>query len=314
MENSENKNSQASTFSQTNPFDDEFIEIEDTFNDADVDGDLGELPGGYGASRVVLMPRDPQWAYCYWDIPNEAKEELRRQGGQQLALRIYDTTDINLNAQAPHSVQEYLCDEMAREWYLPIPVSDRDYIADIGYRCADGRWLILARSASVRIPPVYPSDWIEDNFVTIDWERELNDQNKSPYPAFFSKRTSTASAFARIQDHQQGESFVLERTYKLQAGVRNCGGSNLSSVSDKSSTQKESIQLEIVVYTKDMDIQPSWIQSYHLNQSENDSFIEFQIKPTAIGLRQIHVEFIYKRHWLTKIQFEVEVVETEGNS
>ena len=147
--------------------------VEDTFNDADVDGDLGELPGGYGASRVVLMPRDPQWAYCYWDIPNEAKEELRRQGGQQLALRIYDTTDINLNDQAPHSVQEYLCDEMAREWYLPIPVSDREYIADIGYRCADGRWLILARSASVRIPPVYPSDWIEDNFVTVDWNQEL---------------------------------------------------------------------------------------------------------------------------------------------
>jgi len=27
---------------------------------------------------------------------NEHKEDLRRQGGQQLALRIYDVTDINL--------------------------------------------------------------------------------------------------------------------------------------------------------------------------------------------------------------------------
>lgn len=148
--------------------------IDDAFTD--LDRDLGELPGGYGESRIVLMPRDPQWAYCYWDISNEHKEELRRQGGQQLALRIYDTTDISLNSQAPHNVQEYLCDEMAREWYVPIPVSDRDYIVDIGYRCADGRWLILARSASVRIPPVYPSDWIEDNFITVDWEQELKDK------------------------------------------------------------------------------------------------------------------------------------------
>ena len=140
---------------------------------ASVDRDLGELPNGYGESRIVLMPRDPQWAYAYWDVPNENKEELRRQGGQQLALRIYDVTDIDINHQAPHSVQEYLCDELAREWYLPIPVSDRDYVADIGYRCADGRWLVLARSASVSIPPVYPSDWIEDAFITVDWNEDL---------------------------------------------------------------------------------------------------------------------------------------------
>ena len=146
---------------------------------ASEDRDLGELPGGYGESRIVLMPRDPQWAYTYWDIPNEHKEEMRRQGGQQLALRLYDITDINLEHQAPHNVQEYLCDELAREWYLPIPVSDRDYVADIGYRCADGRWLVLARSAPVRVPPVYPSDWIEDTFVTVNWEEDL--QGKTVY-------------------------------------------------------------------------------------------------------------------------------------
>lgn len=140
---------------------------------ADVDEGLADLPSGYGESRVVLMPRDPQWAYTYWDIPNEHKEELRRQGGQQLALRIYDVTEINLEYQSPHSIQEYPSDELAREWYLPIPVSDRDYVVDIGYRCVDGRWLVLARSAPVRVPPVYPSDWIEDNFVTVNFEEDL---------------------------------------------------------------------------------------------------------------------------------------------
>ncbi|MGB7891978.1 MAG: DUF4912 domain-containing protein, partial [Microcoleus sp.] len=138
-----------------------------------VDEGLADLPNGYGESRVVLMPRDPEWAYTYWDIPNDRKEELRRQGGQQLALRIYDVTDVNLDIQSPHSIQEYPCDELAREWYVPIPVSDRDYAIDIGYRCADGRWLVLARSAQVRVPPVYPSDWIEDQFITLDWEEEL---------------------------------------------------------------------------------------------------------------------------------------------
>jgi uncharacterized protein len=138
-----------------------------------VDEGLGDLPGGYGDSRIVLLPRDPQWAYAYWDIPIEHKNELRYHGGQQLALRIYDVTDINIEHQSPHSIQEYPIDEMAREWYLPIPVSDRAYTIDIGYRCGDGRWLVLARSTSVNIPPVYPSDWIEDIFITVPWEEEL---------------------------------------------------------------------------------------------------------------------------------------------
>ena len=145
---------------------------------ADVDEGLADLPAGYGESRIVLMPRDPQWAYAYWDISNEHKEELRRQGGQQLALRIYDVTDITLEHQSPHSIQEYPCDELAREWYLPVPVSDRDYVIDIGYRCADGRWLVLSRSAPVHTPPVYPSDWIEDVFITVDFKEDLRGQSK----------------------------------------------------------------------------------------------------------------------------------------
>ncbi|MBW4464692.1 MAG: DUF4912 domain-containing protein [Pegethrix bostrychoides GSE-TBD4-15B] len=136
-----------------------------------VDTDLSELPSGYGESRIVLMPRDPQWAYAYWDIPNEHKEYLRRQGGNRLALRFYDVTDMS--DQRSHSLQQYECDELAREWYLPVPVSDREYAIEIGYIAMDGRWLLLARSATVRIPPVYPSDWVDDQFVTIDWEQEL---------------------------------------------------------------------------------------------------------------------------------------------
>ncbi|MEH2320181.1 DUF4912 domain-containing protein [Nostoc sp.] len=145
---------------------------------ADVDEGLADLPSGYGDSRIVLLPRDPQWAYTYWDVPNEHKQELRRQGGQQLALRIYDVTEINIEYQSPHSIQEYPADELAREWYLPVPVSDRDYVIDIGYRAADGRWLVLARSARVHVPPVYPSDWIEDVFITVDFEEDLRDQTQ----------------------------------------------------------------------------------------------------------------------------------------
>ena len=140
---------------------------------ATVDEGLPDLPAGYGDSRIVLLPRDPQWGYTYWDISNEHKSEVRQQGGQNLVLRLYDVTDIEVNHQTPHSLQQFDCDEMARDWYLSIPVSDRDYLVEIGYLTQDGRWLMLARSALVRIPPTYPSDWSEEQFVTIDWQEDL---------------------------------------------------------------------------------------------------------------------------------------------
>ncbi len=138
----------------------------------DVDENLPDLPDGYGESRIVLMPRDPQWAYTYWDVPDQHKALLRSQGGQRLALRLYDVTDIDAHSQRPHSVQQYDCDELARDWYLPIPVSDRDYLVEIGYLTLDGTWLVLARSNAVRIPPIYPSDWFEDQFITLDWDED----------------------------------------------------------------------------------------------------------------------------------------------
>ncbi len=143
---------------------------------AAIDKSIGDLPSGYGESRIVLLPRDPQWAYVYWDVPSSQKEELRRQGGQQLALRLYDATDVNLDYQTPNNLQEYNSDELAREWYLPIPISDRDYVAELGYRCADGRWLVLTRSKVVHVPPVFPSEWVEDSFITVPWDQTLKGQ------------------------------------------------------------------------------------------------------------------------------------------
>ncbi|ANV85464.1 Rho termination protein [Picosynechococcus sp. PCC 7003] len=166
---------------------------------ASVDEDLGDLPGGYGQSRIVLLPRDPQWAYAYWDIPNDHKQYLRNQGGQQIALRLYDVTDINLDYQTPHNVQEYLCDEMAREWYFPVPVSDRDYVVEIGYRCADGRWLSLARSTAIRVPPVYPSDWVEDIFVTVQWDEELKGKTVYTLVPPAKKQAEAAAAAAAAE-------------------------------------------------------------------------------------------------------------------
>ncbi|MBD2151665.1 DUF4912 domain-containing protein [Pseudanabaena sp. FACHB-1277] len=173
---------------------------------AAIDENIGDLPSGYGESRITLLPRDPQWAYVYWDVPNSQKEELRKLGGQQLALRLYDATDINLDYQTPNNLQEYNSDELAREWYIPIPISDRDYVAELGYRCADGRWLVLTRSKVVHVPPVFPSEWVEDNFITVPWDQTLKGQtfftlvppSKKPAPEPEPTATTSETSYDEI--------------------------------------------------------------------------------------------------------------------
>ncbi len=103
-------------------------------------------------SRVILVPRNSSNAYAYWEIPETRKAEVRRQGGQKLALRIYDTTGIDLERQTPHNIRELGCDEQTSDLHIPIDQSDRDYVAELGYVTNDDRWLKLARSTPVKFP------------------------------------------------------------------------------------------------------------------------------------------------------------------
>ncbi|EAW38538.1 DUF4912 domain-containing protein [Lyngbya sp. PCC 8106] len=154
-----------------------------------VDEGLPKLPEGYGETKIVLLPIDPNFIYVYWDIPNEDREKLRQQGGKQLALRVCDVTEIDLDTQDPYSVEFYECDELAREWHISIPMSDRDYLVEIGYITNDQRWLLLARSLHVRVPPIYPSDREDYQQRTVTWEENLRGN-------FFFNLRSTDSLFS----------------------------------------------------------------------------------------------------------------------
>jgi hypothetical protein len=58
-------------------------------------------------------------------------------------------------------------DAQATEWYLPVPLSDRDYRVEIGYRKSSpaGGWISLAFSSVARVPSLHPSEQVLDQFV-----------------------------------------------------------------------------------------------------------------------------------------------------
>ncbi|MEB3318062.1 MAG: DUF4912 domain-containing protein [Cyanobacteriota bacterium] len=137
---------------------------------AALEAEMTPAPRPGGETRVVFLPRDPQWAYVFWDISEEDREEALRDGGQQLCLRVADVTGLAGGSSHPHTLQEVVVDSQATEWYLPVPLSDRDYRVELGYRKGSGGWISLAQSSVARVPALHPSEQILDQFVPFSLE------------------------------------------------------------------------------------------------------------------------------------------------
>ncbi|AFY41161.1 DUF4912 domain-containing protein [Nostoc sp. PCC 7107] len=102
-------------------------------------------------SSITLTPRTPKWAYASWELSDTRKQMLQNAGILQLALRLYDPTDIDMSYQQPQLIQQYECEEITHDRYVAIPTSDRDYMIELGYATEGDAWVTIARSTAVRI-------------------------------------------------------------------------------------------------------------------------------------------------------------------
>ncbi|MFL0783582.1 MAG: DUF4912 domain-containing protein [Prochlorococcus sp.] len=120
-------------------------------------------------TRVVFLPRDPQWAYVFWEISETDRMRALSKGANRLCIRLTDVTGINDNTAHPHTLQEVPVDSHSTEWYLPVPMGDRDYRVELGYRFGTS-WMSLAFSSVARVPALQPSEQILDQFVPFSLE------------------------------------------------------------------------------------------------------------------------------------------------
>jgi len=124
-------------------------------------------------THVTFLPRDPQWAYVFWEISSSDQKRATAAGATQLALRVSDVTGLPLGAAHPHTLQELVVNGGAREWHLPMPVSDRDYRVELGYRTKSGGWFSLATSSVARMPALEPAAVVADAFVPFSLDAPL---------------------------------------------------------------------------------------------------------------------------------------------
>jgi len=140
----------------------ETAEFEDTF----------EYPETYGESAISLMVRDPYWLFTYWEFGPDLRSELVARIGEEAllrsrtVLRVYDVT----GSDPEHAEGHYDIDiaREARNWYINVPRVERDYCVDIGLIVPDGTFITIARSNTVSLPPVGPSEAVDEEWVAID--------------------------------------------------------------------------------------------------------------------------------------------------
>lgn len=120
----------------------------------------------WSEQSAVFLVKDPHWTFVWWELSEATRqsvsEELGREAnGAQLCLRIHDVTDIIFDGHNSHFSFDVEVVGPTDHWYLHVPVAGRDYCAEVGFK-ADGRFVVAARSNTVRLPkdgPVQPA-WI----------------------------------------------------------------------------------------------------------------------------------------------------------
>ena len=93
----------------------------------DDDEDI-ELPESYNETRIVILLRDPAWAFAYWDILAAEREAFRRsESFDGLLLRVYslETPDQALpKCRTSFDIPVTLQDN---RWYINLPEQESHY-------------------------------------------------------------------------------------------------------------------------------------------------------------------------------------------
>lgn len=135
------------------------------------------LPIRYADNRIVLLPRDPWWAYTYWDISEAKINEiisfipLYERENLHWILRMYDITGVNNfhgnNANSFFDIDIHL---EANNWYINVNKPECPWCIEIGLKNTAGKFFAVARSNIIKTPPFGISSIIDEEWALPDEE------------------------------------------------------------------------------------------------------------------------------------------------
>ncbi len=134
--------------------------------------DAPELPQRYGLDRLVLLVRDPYWGYAWWELTQERLHAGRRQLGEPapVVVRFYDVSEIDWDGSNHHHSFDIEVQDTAGNWFVELGRPGATWIAELGVRAADGRFLALVRSNAVTLPRDGMSSVVDEEWMVLEEE------------------------------------------------------------------------------------------------------------------------------------------------
>ncbi len=175
-------------------------------------------------TKLVFLPRDPEWAYVFWQISESDRNKAQSLGANKLCLRLYDATGIGEGNLNQGTLREIAVDSFSTEWYLPIPLADRDYKVELGYKYGF-EWKSLAFSSVSHVPGTQPSEQILDKFVPFNLETSASTE----HPLIMQTPQGQEANGLHERLYQAATSFPARRKVGSEEFMEDINSTNLNS-------------------------------------------------------------------------------------
>lgn len=148
----------------------------DIFMDEELEcreGEIFGIPERYNETRIVLMLRDPLWAFAYWDIQDVRLAALQEEPFYEgLFLRVYEFSSAIPSRDHVIDYFDIPVRESDDSWYISLPKPGGFFCVDLRCKSLHGESL-LCRSNMIKSPLGYIAENKEDLLSSPDQMKVL---------------------------------------------------------------------------------------------------------------------------------------------
>ena len=111
-----------------------------------------ELPGAYSEPKLVLMPKDPEYMFCYWELTPSLVELKEREKQPNGSYR--ETLKINWESKSLFEPNFTFIPVFfwARKWYFGVPQVGQRYQVELGWLSDSGHFISIISSNLSELP------------------------------------------------------------------------------------------------------------------------------------------------------------------
>jgi hypothetical protein len=111
-----------------------------------------ELPGQYHQDKLVLMPKDPEYMFCYWELTPSLLDDKSREKMPDGNYR--ETLKINWESRSLFEPNFTFIPVFfwARKWYFGVPQVGQRYQVELGWLSDTGHFISIIRSNLSELP------------------------------------------------------------------------------------------------------------------------------------------------------------------